>query len=74
VDVQTGTLGYNSTPSARHLPPLACVQLHPLEDGETGERLGGNVGFSPTSKIDFGGAQHIGGGSPHPSNKSFGLS
>jgi hypothetical protein len=25
------------------------------------------VGFSPTSKIDGGGAQHIGGGSLHPS-------
>jgi hypothetical protein len=25
------------------------------------------VGFSPTSEIDGGGAQHIGGGSPHPS-------
>jgi hypothetical protein len=25
------------------------------------------VGFSPTLKIDSGGAQHIGGGSPHPS-------
>jgi hypothetical protein len=24
-------------------------------------------GFSPTSEIDGGGAQHIGGGSPHPS-------
>jgi hypothetical protein len=24
------------------------------------------VGFSPTSEIDGGGAQHIGGGSPHP--------
>jgi hypothetical protein len=27
----------------------------------------GRVGFSPTSEIDGGGAQHIGGGSPHPS-------
>jgi hypothetical protein len=25
------------------------------------------VGFSPTSEIDGGGAQHIGGGSPHSS-------
>jgi hypothetical protein len=24
------------------------------------------VGFSPTSEVDGGGAQHIGGGSPHP--------
>jgi hypothetical protein len=26
-----------------------------------------DVGFSPTSEIDGGGAQHIGGCSPHPS-------
>jgi hypothetical protein len=26
------------------------------------------VGFSPTSEIDGQGAQHIGGGSPHPSD------
>jgi hypothetical protein len=29
--------------------------------------MGEIVGFSLTSEIDGGGAQHIGGGSPHPS-------
>jgi hypothetical protein len=29
------------------------------------------VAFSPTSEIDVGGAQHIGGGSPHPQQTSL---
>jgi hypothetical protein len=37
-------------------------------DGRVGPMCdGGIVGFSPTSEIDGGGAQHIGGGSTHPS-------
>jgi hypothetical protein len=39
---------------------VVMEELGPMCDG-------GIVGFSPTSEIDGGGAQHIGGGSPHPS-------
>jgi hypothetical protein len=39
---------------------VVMEELDPMCDGEI-------VGFSPTSEIDGGEAQHIGGGSPHPS-------